>query len=123
MEIWGQIKDLDWSLVSSSGVGNNWPNWLWPMEKHYRWLGASGVYGVGYGAPAAVGVALANRDLGRFSVNIQADGGTERAADLGSGRNSLMISVGWLSRLHHPARICCGGTQQWDRGFGHSIFL
>jgi acetolactate synthase-1/2/3 large subunit len=74
MEIWGQIKDLDWSLVSSSGVGNNWPNWLWPMEKHYRWLGASGGYGVGYGAPAAVGAALANRDLGRFSVNIQADG-------------------------------------------------
>jgi acetolactate synthase-1/2/3 large subunit len=74
MEIWGQIKDLDWSLVSSSGVGNNWPNWLWPMEKHHRWLGASGGYGVGYGAPAAVGAALANRDLGRFSVNIQADG-------------------------------------------------
>ena len=74
MEIWAQIKDLDWSLVSVSGVGFNWPNRLWPMEKHYRWLGASGGYGVGYGAPASVGAALANRDLGRFSVNIQADG-------------------------------------------------
>ena len=74
MEIWGQIKDLDWSLVSVSGVGFNWPNRLWPMDKHYRWLGASGGYGVGYGAPASVGAALANRDLGRFSVNIQADG-------------------------------------------------
>ena len=31
-------------------------------------------YGVGYGAPAAVGAALANRDLGRFSVSIQGDG-------------------------------------------------
>jgi thiamine pyrophosphate-dependent acetolactate synthase large subunit-like protein len=74
MEIWAQIKDLDWSLVSSSGIGNTWPNRLWPMDKHYRWLGASGGYGVGYGAPASVGAALANRDLGRFSVNIQADG-------------------------------------------------
>jgi thiamine pyrophosphate-dependent acetolactate synthase large subunit-like protein len=74
MEIWAQIKDLDWSLVSVSGVGFNWPNRLWPMEKHYRWLGASGGYGVGYGAPASVGAALANRDLGRFSVNIQSDG-------------------------------------------------
>src|SRR5438034_5939435 len=74
MEIWAQIKDLDWSLVSSSGVGFNWPNRLWPMEKHYHWLGASGGYGVGYGAPASVGAALANRDLGRFSVNIQSDG-------------------------------------------------
>jgi acetolactate synthase I/II/III large subunit len=74
METWAQIKDLDWSLVSSSGIGNTWPNRLWPMDKHYRWLGASGGYGVGYGAPASVGAALANRDLGRFSVNIQADG-------------------------------------------------
>ena len=69
-----QIKDLDWSLVASSGNVSNWPNRLWPMEKHYHWLGASGGYGVGYGAPASVGAALANRDLGRFSVSIQSDG-------------------------------------------------
>jgi thiamine pyrophosphate-dependent acetolactate synthase large subunit-like protein len=60
--------------VSSSGIGNNWPNQLWRMEKYHQWLGASGGYGVGYGSPAAIGAALANRDLGRFSVNIQADG-------------------------------------------------
>ena len=40
------------------------------MEKHYQWLGGSGGYGVGYGAPASVGAALANRDLGRFSASI-----------------------------------------------------
>jgi thiamine pyrophosphate-dependent acetolactate synthase large subunit-like protein len=74
MELYGQIKDLDWSLVSPSGNVSNWPNRLWPMEKYYQWLGASGGYGVGYGAPAAVGAALANRDLGRFSVTIQSDG-------------------------------------------------
>src|SRR6478672_5952724 len=74
MEIWGQIKDLDWSLVSSSGNVSNWPNRLWPMERHYHWLGGPGGYGVGYGAPASVGAALANRDLGRFSVSIQSDG-------------------------------------------------
>jgi thiamine pyrophosphate-dependent acetolactate synthase large subunit-like protein len=74
MEIWAQIKDLDWSLVSSSGIGNSWPNQLWAIEKYHHWLGGSGGYGVGYGAPAAIGAALANRDLGRFSVNIQADG-------------------------------------------------
>src|SRR6516165_5277231 len=74
MELWAQIKDQDWSLVSSSGNVSGWPNRLWPMEKHYHWLGASGGYGVGYGAPASVGAALANRDLGRFSVSIQSDG-------------------------------------------------
>jgi thiamine pyrophosphate-dependent acetolactate synthase large subunit-like protein len=74
METWSQIKDLDWSLVSSSGNVSNWPNRLWPMEKYYHWLGGPGGYGVGYGAPASVGAALANRDLGRFSVSIQSDG-------------------------------------------------
>jgi acetolactate synthase I/II/III large subunit len=74
METWAQIKDLDWSLVSTSGNVSNWPNRLWPMEKHYHWLGASGGYGVGYGAPGSVGAALGNRDLGRFSVSIQSDG-------------------------------------------------
>jgi acetolactate synthase-1/2/3 large subunit len=74
METYAQIKDLDWSLVASSGNVSNWHRRLWPIEKHYQWLGASGGYGVGYGAPASVGAALANRDLGRFSVSIQSDG-------------------------------------------------
>jgi thiamine pyrophosphate-dependent acetolactate synthase large subunit-like protein len=74
METWAQIKDLDWSLVASEGNVSNWPSRLWPMEKHHHWLGRSGGYGVGYGAPASVGAALANRDLGRFSVSIQSDG-------------------------------------------------
>jgi acetolactate synthase I/II/III large subunit len=74
METWGQIKDQDWSLVSQSGNVSSWPQRLWPMEKYHHWLGGPGGYGVGYGAPASVGAALANRDLGRFSVSIQADG-------------------------------------------------
>jgi thiamine pyrophosphate-dependent acetolactate synthase large subunit-like protein len=74
MELWAQIKDLDWSLVASEGNVSNWPNRLWPMDKYYHWLGRSGGYGVGYGAPASVGAALANRPLGRFSVSIQSDG-------------------------------------------------
>jgi thiamine pyrophosphate-dependent acetolactate synthase large subunit-like protein len=74
METFAQIKDLDWSLVASEGNVSNWPQRLWPMEKYHHWLGRSGGYGVGYGAPASVGAALANRDLGRFSVSIQSDG-------------------------------------------------
>src|SRR5712672_986061 len=74
MEVYGAVKDLDWSLVASEGNVSNWPNRLWPLEKYHHWLGRSGGYGVGYGAPASVGAALANRDLGRFSVSIQSDG-------------------------------------------------
>ncbi|MGD0026713.1 MAG: thiamine pyrophosphate-dependent enzyme [Xanthobacteraceae bacterium] len=73
-ELYAQIKDLDWSLVSTAGNTSNWANRLWPIEKHHQWLGWSGGYGVGYGAPASVGAALGNRDLGRFSVSIQSDG-------------------------------------------------
>jgi acetolactate synthase-1/2/3 large subunit len=74
MELYAQIKDFDWSLVPSSGNVSGWPTRLWPMDKHYQWTGTSGGYGVGWGAPASVGGALANRDEGRFSVSIQSDG-------------------------------------------------
>jgi thiamine pyrophosphate-dependent acetolactate synthase large subunit-like protein len=74
MEIYAQIKDLDYSLVTSANV-SGWPNRLWRMEKHHNWLGGSGGAGQGYSAPAAIGAALGNRDIGgRFSVSIQADG-------------------------------------------------
>jgi thiamine pyrophosphate-dependent acetolactate synthase large subunit-like protein len=74
MELYGAIKALDWSLVASEGNVSNWPNRLWPIAKYHHWIGRSGGYGVGYGAPGSVGAALANRDLGRFSVSIQSDG-------------------------------------------------
>ncbi len=73
-ETYAAVKGLDWSIVSQSGNVSNWLNRLWPLEQHHQWIGRSGGYGVGYGAPASVGAALANRDLGRISVNIQADG-------------------------------------------------
>src|SRR5690348_11494015 len=72
-ELYNAIKDLDWSLVTCDNI-SNWPQRLWPMKEHYHWLGRSGGYGVGYSAPASVGAALANRDLGRFSVSVQSDG-------------------------------------------------
>src|SRR5450631_181603 len=74
METFAQVKDLDWSLVSAESPRFDWPQRLWPLEKHHQWLGRSGGYGVGYAAPASIGAALANRDLGRFSVCFQPDG-------------------------------------------------
>jgi len=73
-ELWPHIKDLDWSMIGSDRQMSSWPSRMWPMEKHYSHIGASGGYGVGYNSPAAVGAALANRDLGRFSINFQPDG-------------------------------------------------
>ena len=47
---------------------------LWDFDKPYRHIGDSGGAGMGYGAPAAVGAALANRKYGRLTVSIQSDG-------------------------------------------------
>jgi acetolactate synthase I/II/III large subunit len=73
-ELWALIKNEDWALVSESGNSSSWAKRLWTMDKHYQFLGDSGGAGVGYGAPAAVGAALANKKHGRLSVNIQGDG-------------------------------------------------
>ncbi len=73
-ELWAQIKNEDWALVAESGIMSDWTSRLWSFDKHYQSLGGSGGAGVGYGAPAAVGAALANRKHGRLSVTIQGDG-------------------------------------------------
>ena len=74
MELWDQIKDLDWALVSDVGFVSGWPQRLWDITKYYQYIGGQGGYGIGYGAPASVGAALAHRDAGRIAVAIQTDG-------------------------------------------------
>ena len=73
-EVWTQIKDKDWSLVSDVKFVSNWPLRLWAFDKYYQFIGGSGGAGEGYGAPSSVGAALANKKHGRFSVSIQNDG-------------------------------------------------
>ncbi len=72
METWNAIKDEPWSLAVSDRI--SWARRLWPTTEYYQMLGGSGGQGVGYGAPGAVGAALANRDRGRFTVTFQPDG-------------------------------------------------
>ncbi len=89
-ELWAQIKDDDWSLVSVTTFVSRWPQRLWSFDKHYQYIGGSGGYGIGYSAPASVGAALANKKHGRLSVNIQSDG-------------DLMYAPGilWTAAHHH----------------------
>src|SRR6185503_8551296 len=70
-ELWGQIRNEDWALVNGTG---GWARRVWNFDKPYQWIGGSGGAGVGYGAPAAVGAALAHKRHGRLAVNIQTDG-------------------------------------------------
>jgi acetolactate synthase-1/2/3 large subunit len=71
-EVWAQIRTEDWSLVNGALAG--WPQRIFNFEKYYQYIGVSGGSGIGYGAPAAVGAALANKKYGRLSVSLQNDG-------------------------------------------------
>ena len=69
-ELWEQVKNKDWSMVSGgrpSGSGQ-----FWNFDKHYQSFG--GGQGASSGIPCAVGAALANKKYGRLSINIQKDG-------------------------------------------------
>jgi acetolactate synthase I/II/III large subunit len=71
MELYEQVKSEDWSFAAN-GIGV--PTATWKFEKHYQSIGSMGGGGIGYGPPAAVGAALANRKYGRFTVAILGDG-------------------------------------------------
>ena len=73
-ELWNVVRDRDWALVSDDNLQSRWARRLWPIERHHQYIGRSGGAGLGYGAPAAVGAALAHRAEGRLAVNVQRDG-------------------------------------------------
>jgi acetolactate synthase-1/2/3 large subunit len=73
-ELYNQIKNEDWSLVSASAFQGYWPQQLWHADKHYQYIGHQGAYGIGYMSPAGLGAALANQKHGRLSVSIVGDG-------------------------------------------------
>ena len=74
-EIYAQIKDLDWSLVPSSGNVSGWPKRLWSMEKYYHWT--RNVWRLRrrlWCAGLSRRARLPTATKGRFSVSIQSDG-------------------------------------------------
>ena len=109
MELWAQIKDLDWALVSGASFASQWPQRLWDMTKHHQFIGDSGGYGVGYNAPAAAGAALAHRDAGRLAVSISSDG-------------DLLILPGtlWTLAHHHiPLLMVIQNNRAWHQETMH----
>ena len=72
METYEVIKNEPWCLAVSDRI--SWARKLWPTTEYHQMLGGSGGQGVGYGLPASVGAALANKALGRMTVTFQPDG-------------------------------------------------
>jgi thiamine pyrophosphate-dependent acetolactate synthase large subunit-like protein len=73
-ELWPLIMHEDWCFASPSPFSGAHNNQLWDHNKPYSYLGGQGAGGMGYGAPASVGAALAAKARKRIVVNIQTDG-------------------------------------------------
>ena len=107
-ELWNQIRNEDWSLVSDVTFVSFWPTQLWDFDKHYQYIGGHGAYGIGYGAPAAVGAALANKKHGRLSVNIQCDGDLNYAPGVlwtAAHHKIPLLTVMHNNRAYHQERM------------------
>ncbi len=70
--LWAAIRHEPWQL--SNGLLEGWPRRLWHFQGEDSYLGRSGGEGLGYGLPASLGAALAQRDSDILVVDIQADG-------------------------------------------------
>jgi thiamine pyrophosphate-dependent acetolactate synthase large subunit-like protein len=73
-ELWPLIRNEDWCLASPSNFSGGHNVQLWEHNKPYSYLGGQGAGGMGYGAPACVGAALAAKARNRIVVNVQTDG-------------------------------------------------
>jgi acetolactate synthase I/II/III large subunit len=73
-ELWPLIMNEDWCLASPSNFSGGHHVQLWDHNKPYSYLGGQGAGGMGYGAPASVGAALAAKARNRIVVNVQTDG-------------------------------------------------
>jgi len=62
-EIWAQIRNENWALVSRDSSPSNWPHRLWTFDQHHQFIGGPGGAGIGYGLPAAVGASFAHRSI------------------------------------------------------------
>src|SRR2546425_7646679 len=60
-ELWAQIKDSDWALVSPIEFVSRWPMRLWNFDKPYQFIGAAGGARGGYRAPPSLRAPLAHK--------------------------------------------------------------
>jgi len=73
-ELWPLIVNEDWILSSPSNFSGGHNAQLWDHDKPYSYLGGQGAGGMGYGAPASVGAALAAKSRNQIVINVQTDG-------------------------------------------------
>jgi thiamine pyrophosphate-dependent acetolactate synthase large subunit-like protein len=105
-ELWQQIKNQNWALVSRDSSPSNWPHRIWTFDQHHQFIGGPGGAGIGYGLPAAVGASFAHHaaDPTRLCVNIQNDGDSMYAPGAlwtAAHHKIPMLTVMWNNRAYH----------------------
>jgi thiamine pyrophosphate-dependent acetolactate synthase large subunit-like protein len=106
-ELWEVVRDTDW--VIGNGDLRGWLERLWDFNAPYQAQDTRGGAGLGQGLPHAIGVALANRDKGRLTINIQSDG------DL------LFTPAAIWTAVHHriPLLIVMYNNRTYGNDLGH----
>ncbi len=106
-EMWEVVKDTDWVL----GNGNlrGWTERLWDYNAPHQVIESRGGGGLGMGFGHALGVALANRDKGRLTINIQSDG------------DFLFTPAAVWTAVHHriPMLIVMYNNRTYGNDLGH----
>jgi thiamine pyrophosphate-dependent acetolactate synthase large subunit-like protein len=112
-ELWPLIMHEDWCLSSPTGFSGGHNVQLWDHNKPYSCLGGQGAGGMGYGAPASVGAALAAKQHGRIVVNIQCDGDLNYAP-----------GVLWTAAHHKlPLLNIMHNNRAWHQEFMYVAFM
>ncbi len=106
-ELWEVVKDQDW--VIGNGNLRGWVERLWEVSAPYQLHAGRGGGGLGQGFGHAIGVALANRDKGRLTINIQSDG------DL------LFTPAAIWTAVHHriPLLVVMYNNRTYGNDLGH----
>jgi thiamine pyrophosphate-dependent acetolactate synthase large subunit-like protein len=112
-ELWPLIMNEDWCLSSPTAFSGGHNVQLWDHNKPYSCLGQQGAGGMGYGAPASVGAALAAKNRGRIVINIQCDG------DLNYSPGVLWTAV------HHklPLLTIMHNNRAWHQEFMYVVYM
>jgi acetolactate synthase-1/2/3 large subunit len=124
-ELWAQIKNEDWALVSRDQSLSFWPHRLWAFENHHQFIGGPGGQGIGYGLPAAVGAALGHREHGRLVVNLQNDGDFMYAPGslwTAAHHNIPMLNIIYNNRAYHQEVMHMQRMASWrQRGVEQAL--
>ena len=75
MELYNQLRGSEWAFsVFGGGFLTGWPSRLWDIEQQAQVMNGGSGGGIGVGAPAGLGAALAHRGSGRIPISFVGDG-------------------------------------------------